>query len=682
MSDDIKTKIEELRKAVEYHNYLYYTKADPEISDATYDGLYRDLLHLEAAHPEYHSPDSPTQKVGGKPYDYSKNVRHKSDVLSLDKAYCPYEVTDFFMLSKSRAKHYTREEFSHGYVVEPKFDGITLVLKYKDGMLVQALTRGDGFYGSDVTHIAREIDSIPKVLKYEVQNLIVRGEAVILKDHFAKMNESRRLAGLPAYKTTRNLAAGSFGQVDADNIKQRNIQFYAYEIAEKFYDKKQFGKLFFIYNGGMHRAFIIKTHAQSIKFLQKLGFLIPDISETYGVLNDIYEACCKDEFYSKLRNLPYDIDGFVIKINSLKLRNELGIGTTYPYWQMAFKLPQTKHKTVVRSIEWGIGKTGAITPVAIFDPVTIDGTSVARATLHNLSEIGRLGLKIGHTVLVEKAGGIIPSIVEVIDSTHKEKCQQQQDIVIPSICPMCGGSTEVKTGQLFCVSDSCVGTFSKRLLYFVGKKCLDIDGFGDKLCRALVDNGTVSRLSDVFTLTTDAIKPIVGKKNAEKLIAELNNKRAVSLSTFIGGLQIPNVGQAGAKQLADHFKTIDAFRIATAAQILKIDNFGEITAQSVHNYLRLDETQEELDTLLNHLSIKEPSVSDKLKGTFCITGTLSQSRKYFEDLISRNGGILLPSISKKLNFLLAGSDAGSKLDKAKELNIQVISEQELFSMLQ
>lgn len=683
MTQDVRNRILELRGLILYHNDLYYVKSDPEICDTDYDDLYRELLQLESQYPEYDDPKSPTHMVGGKVLDKLDKVKHTNHINSLDKAYASDVVTDFFMNAKSRTKVYSREEFSHGYIVEPKYDGLTLVLHYRDGVLVRALTRGDGFYGNDVTHNAKVIKDIPKVLAFEVQNLIVRGEAIIPKAEFERINMELRRQGKTEYKSARNLVSGSMQQLDANITKTRGITFIPYEIQAEYDDVGE-GHVLYIYSKGHYSTFTLKLHEQSNKMLTRLGFNTNKDYLKFDNLDSLYKACCNDEFYSKMRNLPYDVDGFVIKLNSIKLRHQFGIGTSFPYWQVAYKMPQNHYVTRLRDVEWGIGKTGTITPVAIFDTVRIDGTDVSRATLHNLSEINRLQLKIGSKIAVEKAGGIIPAIVDVLDD-HDYAERTYKTIEPPDKCPACGGQIRVDLARaasaVTCMNEECTGTLNRRLLYFVGKKGLDIDGFGDKLCTALCES-KVERLSDIFKLTVADLKPIVGNKTAEKIIDGIKNKRSISLAKFIAILQIPNIGQTSSKQLADKFKTLDAIRNARQSEIEKIDNFGPVAADSIYRHMRMQSVIDEMEAMLAHLSIKDDApTSNKLSGTFCITGTLSKSRKHFEDLITQNGGALSGSVSKKLNYLLAGDEAGSKLDKAKECGVTVLSEKEFLNML-
>lgn len=677
MSNEILNRILDLRKQILYHNDLYYVKSDPEICDTDYDDLFRELLQLEANNPEYDDPNSPTHLVGGKPLQKLSSVKHSSQINSLDKAYNAASVTDFFMSAKTRAKHFSREEFSQGYIVEPKYDGLTLVLYYRDGVLTRAVTRGDGFYGNDVTHNAKVCKDIPQILSFEVKNLVVRGEAIIFKDGFQAINEHQRKTGKDEFRSPRNLVSGSMQQLDANVTKDRFIKFIPYEIIGE-YDTIGEGYPLYIYSQGKYKIFTLKTHEQSIKFLTSLGFSCGDWRQRYETLDSLYKACCNDEFFNKLKSLPFEIDGFVIKLNSLTLKHQLGRATNYPYWQVAYKLPQSKFYTRVREIEWGIGKTGALTPVAIFDTVRIDGTDVSRATLHNYNEIVRLRMKIGSKIVIEKAGGIIPYISDSpgdIDHASRE----YKEIVPPETCPVCGGAVENRDGNIFCASADCSGTFSKRLRYFVGKNGLDIEGFGDKLCDSL----ELNHLRDVFTLTLAQLKPIIGNKNAEKILANIKEKQTITLAKLLAIIQIPNIGQTSSKQLAEHFKTLDRIKAATINEIESIPNFGPVASHSLFNYLRLQETQDEIDGILNFLSIKEESaLSMKLNGkTFCLTGTLTKSRKHFEDLIQQNGGKVVGSVSKNLNYLLAGDEAGSKLEKAKSLGVVVLTENDFMEMV-
>lgn len=675
MSVEIKNRILELRSQILHHNHLYFELSDPEIADTDYDDLVRELLQLEADNPQFYDANSPSRLVGGKPIEMLGSVKHYVPVSSLDKAYASEEVTNFFMSARSKSK-FTREEFALGYLVEPKYDGLTLVLHYRDGVLVRALTRGDGTIGNDVTHNAMVIDSIPKRLAYEVQHLVVRGEAVIPKAAFAKINEKQRAEGKPEYRTTRNLVSGAMQQHDPSITATRGIEFYPYDIMYKF-AKGETDNTHFIYSNGAYRRFVIKTHEQSMKFLHKLGFNVDLNFQKYDTLDQIYSRWCNQAAFDELRALPFDIDGFVIKLNSIKLRAELGNATMFPYFQIAFKLPQIRATTKLVDVEWGIGKTGAISPVAVFEPIRIEGTIITRATLHNMNEIKRLDLKLDRWIVVEKAGGIIPAIIGLSDKEYRAGVE----IVPPEKCPACGSPTKLDDGQLKCTSADCVGTFAKRLIYFVGKKGLDIDGFGDKLCEELVTRGLVERFDQVFDLTVDNLSEIVGNKTAEKIINEISNKRSVSLAKFVGLLQIPNIGQTSSKLLADKFKNIETLIDASIYQINRVDNLGPVSAESVYNYFRNTENLLVVRSLLNRLSIKNEEATSKLAGTFCITGTLSQPRKYYEDLIQLNGGTLVGSVSKKTSYVLAGEDAGSKLTKAKDLGIKILTEQEFKDLL-
>ena len=661
-SDEILNRITALRREVAYHAKLYYVDDAPIISDYEYDRMYYELLALEEAHPEYFDPASPTQRVGGKPLDKFGKVTHRVRMDSLSDVFSFEELTDFVDRVHTELPE---AEFS----VEPKIDGLSCSLIYENGVLVTGATRGDGVTGEDITQNVRTIFSIPLTLP-EPLTLTVRGEVYMPRAVFERLNAKREAAGQALMANPRNAAAGSLRQLDPQITAQRALDIFIFNYQE--------GDL---YADG-HAPL---THMETLDRLDALGF--PAI-KLRTVVHTADEIIAHIQKIGALRDdLPYDIDGVVVKVNDLSERQVLGQGVSTPRWAVAYKFPPEQKQTRLNEITIQVGRTGVLTPTAELSPVKLAGTTVSRATLHNIDFIRERGIMLGDIVSVQKSGDIIPEVV----CAHPEKRDGTQiPFHMPNHCPSCGHEVVQAEGEVAvrCINPACPAQLSRGIEHFASKDAMDIDGLGPQIVDALIEADLVHDAADLYALTADQISALerMGEKSAANLIAAIEKSKSAGLERLIFALGIRNIGQVAATALARRYGTLEACMDATAEELCALDDFGRITADCVIEYFSRPESRQLCARLIAAgvltASTAAP-VGDKLAGlTFVLTGTLpTMGRSEAEKLIVAAGGKTSSSVSKKTSFVVAGEAAGSKLTKAQSLGVPVIDEAELLKML-
>ena len=662
---EIQEKIEALRKEIEYHIERYYNQDDPEITDYEYDQKMNELKRLEKEHPEYVTPDSPTQKVGGSAKrEAGVLVEHNVPMLSLQDVFDRGEVENFVAEMK---KQLDDPEF----VVEYKIDGLSLSLRYEYGELKLAETRGDGIqYGEDVTANAKVIRDVKKKLKDKPEYLEIRGEVYMTEADFEKVNEKQELLGKKLFANPRNCAAGTLRQLDTAVTKERGLSMFIFNIQDA-------------------RGISFETHTEGYEYLKKQGIRV---IEEYTVCKTADEVWAAIEKIGENRGkLPYDIDGAVVKINRFPDRKKLGATSKVPRWAVAYKYPPEEKETKLLDIELSVGRTGRITPTAVFEPVRLCGTSVSRATLHNQDFIDDLDIGIGDTIVVYKSGEIIPKIKEV----KKEKRPSDwKRFVIPDVCPVCGAKTEREkdTADIRCTSPNCPAQLERHMINFVGRDAMDIKGFGATYIMELVRLGYLKDIADIYDLKQhreELIEQgIIGKeKNTDKLLDAIEKSKQNEAFQLLTGFGIPNVGKAAAKTILKHFGSIEALMQADMESLQQVADVGEVTALCIRNYFQDENNCKIIERLkeagVNMEMAESGSEDGRFDGlTFVITGTLpTMDRKAAAALIEAHGGKVSGSVSKKTNYLLAGENAGSKLTKANDLGVSVISEEELQEML-
>ena len=663
--NSISQRMRFLEDKINYHNNLYYNNDSPEIDDYEYDLLTRELRSLESEHPDLASADSPIKRVGGTAKRKAGvMVRHNVPMLSLQDVFSREDVDSFVNEMRDR---FDDPEF----VVEYKIDGLSMTLRYENGRLALAETRGDGIeFGEDVTANARQIEDVVLKLDNAPEYLEIRGEVYMKNKVFDEVNEQQEILGKKTFANPRNCAAGTLRQLDPEILKQRPLSMFIFNLQEV-----------------RGRSFM--THTECYEYL---------ISEGIPVIAD-YRVCkTADEVWSAIEeigdnrgNLDYDIDGAVIKLNSYQDREILGSTAKVPRWAIAYKYPPEEKETVITDIELSVGRTGRINPTAVFNPVRLCGTNVSRATLHNQDFIDELGIGIGDTVRVYKSGEIIPKIRSV---DHSKRPQGVTDFKIPDVCPVCGSKTmrEADTANIICTSASCPAARVRNLIHFVSREAMDIKGLGTKAIAKLEDEGYISDVADLYELNKyrDELvqKGIVGKeKNTDKLLASIEASKANSADKLLSGLGILNVGRSAARTLMKTFDSIINLMNASLEELVLVPDIGEVSARCIIDYFSNDDNRRLIDRLqgfgVNMNMISEELQSDVLDGkTVVITGTLpNMSRKEAAALVESYGGKVTGSVSKKTDYLLAGENAGSKLDKARSLDVKVISLEELQEMI-
>lgn len=654
-------EILKLRKEIEEHNRNYYVLDNPTISDYEYDMLLHQLIRLEEENPQFADENSPTKRVGGVALKEFEQVSHRVPMQSLGDVFSFDELMDF---DKRVSQGLNGEDYE--YVVEMKIDGLSVSLEYENGRFVKGSTRGDGLIGEDITENLKTIKSIPLVLPEDVEHLEVRGEVYMPQKSFEKLNEERKLSNEPLFANPRNAAAGSLRQLDSKITAKRNLDVFIFNIQDT--SKTD-----------------IKTHTEGLEWLGSLGFKVSPRRNVFKTMKNAY-----DEILSigQLRaELPFDIDGVVVKVNSLEQRVELGTTTKVPKWAIAYKFPAEQKETTVEDIVVQVGRTGVITPNAVLTPVRIAGSTVSRATLHNEDFIREKDLRIGDRVLVQKAGDIIPEVVSVL----KEKRTGEEKIYeMPKVCPACGEELFREEGEaaLRCTSTNCPAQKIRSIIHFASRGAMDIEGLGDAVVEQLVDEGLIENTADLFYLEYEELVKLerFADKSAQNLIDAINRAKKNPLDKLICGLGIRLIGAKGAKSIAQHFGNMDRIMEASVEEVSAIDDVGEKMAESLVHYFSEPETQELVRRMKEknvNMVAEEKIVGGVLEGkTFVLTGTLpTLKRSEAQKLIEDNGGKTSSSVSKKTDYVLAGDEAGSKLDKAHALGVEVITENEFLDMI-
>jgi DNA ligase (NAD+) len=673
-------RVQELRQLLQKASYAYYVLDDPIMEDAVYDQLYRELQQLENQYPELLTPDSPTQRVGEKPATQFTSVRHHIPLYSLENAFNIEELKAWEGRWRRQAPNVGEVES----VCELKIDGSALALTYENGVLVRGATRGDGVTGEDITQNVRTIRSIPLRLNLDglemlyatsLQRVEVRGEAFLPLEVFKQINEERQSHSEAVFANPRNAAAGTLRQLDSRIVAQRRLDFFAYTL----------------HIPGLDDASIANTQWDALKLLQKMGFRV---NPNHKLCFSTQEVAQYYEYWDTERlNLPYMTDGVVVKLNSFKLQEQLGFTQKFPRWAVALKYAAEEAPTRVENIAVNVGRTGALTPLAQMRPVQLAGTTVSRATLHNADRVAQLDIRIGDTVIVRKAGEIIPEVVRVLTELRPENAHS---FVMPSQCPVCGQPVVRETGEAVtrCVNASCPAILKGAIEHWVSRDALDIKGMGEKLVHQLVDRGVVHSVADLYDLTEENIYGLerMGKKSAHKLIEAIAQSKNQPWSRVLYGLGIRHVGSVNAQLLTQKFPTVEQLAQATQADIETVYGIGEEIAQSVHQWFRIGANQTLISRLkdaglqfANAVDVTTASYGhEKLAGkTFVITGTLpTLKRDEAKALIQKAGGKVTDSVSKKTDYLVTGEDAGSKLAKAQELGILQLSEAQLLEMLE
>ena len=650
-------RINELVELLNHHAYLYYVLDQNEIEDYEYDALQRELKGLEEQFPELVRKDSPTQRVGGMALSTFEKVEHKVQMGSLQDVFSFEEVRAF-------VERVTSQVSDPEFVVEPKIDGLSVSLMYENGALTVGSTRGDGFVGEDVTANIKTIRSVPLKLKKELPLIEVRGEVYMPRSAFEKLVEEQELNGEQPFKNPRNAAAGSLRQKNSKITSKRKLDIFCFNIQQ--IDGEE-----------------ISSHKQSLDFISELGFKTVPGYKKVKTYNEIIS--CIEEIGEKRFTLGYDIDGVVIKVDSFSQREALGATAKVPKWAVAYKFPPEEKDTKLIDIEVNVGRTGVLTPVAVFEPIFLAGTSVSRATLHNQDFIMQKNISIGDIITVRKAGDIIPEVLSV-----KNKLSGDSHFKLPDKCPVCGAAVEriEDEAAVRCTNVECPAQLFRSIVHFASKGAMNIDGLGPQIVKLLLDSGLIKGIADLYELTPEKLLFLEGfkEKSADNLIKAIENSKQTSLDKLIFGLGIRNIGSASAKLLCEKFGGLDEIINASSEQIAEIDGFGEVMAKSVCTAFR----DEHLLSVINKLrsvgvntSYEKSQVDNRFEGmTFVLTGTLpTMKRDEAKELIEKYGGKASGSVSKKTSYVLAGEEAGSKLTKAQQLGIKIISEDEFLQMI-
>ncbi len=662
--EEAKRRLAELRRELQRHSYLYYVLNKPEISDYEYDRMFQELLALEAKFPDLVTPDSPSQRVGAEPAKEFKTVYHKIPMLSLGNAFDENDLIAFDKRVKKEANVDSVE-----YVTELKMDGLAVSIRYEKGILVLGATRGDGIRGEDVTANVKTIRNVPlKLLGNDIPEVIeVRGEVIMFKKDFEELNKERERKGEPLFANPRNAAAGSLRQLDPKITAQRKLHMIAYGIGEVV------GKTF-------------KKHFEVLKYLEKIGF---KISPEAAVCPDIQEAIRRCKYYTAHRNdYPFAADGVVIKVNDLALQKKLGATSHEPRWAIAFKFPPEEAETIVRDIIVQVGRTGKLTPVAIFDPVELEGSIVSRATLHNEDQIRRLGIRIGDHIIVRKAGSVIPEVVRVV---KEKRTGNEKPFKMPDRCPVCGGPVVRLPGEAAtrCINASCPAQVKERIVHFVSREAMDIDSLGEKIIDQLVEKGLIKDYADLYYLKKEDLLKLerMGPVLAEKIIRNIQNSKNRPLENLIYALGIFQVGKHTAELLAKKFRSLDALMNASMEEIASIEGIGPVTAKSIKDFFSSEQNRKVIEKLkkagVNMKSKEEEKQNLPLKGyKIVFTGALkSMTRSEAKELVKKLGAETPDSVSKKTTLVVVGEDPGSKYEKALKLGIKTITEEEFLDMI-
>lgn len=667
---EAKARILELVETVNHHNYLYHTLDKPEISDREFDSLFSELQKLEAEFPDLKTEDTPTARVGGVVLDAFEKMAHRTPMLSLQNTYNEQEILDF---EEKILRQLQTSETEIEFYCSPKFDGVAMELVYEDGVLTKAITRGDGSVGENVLTNVRTIRSVPlrlhgkKIPKY----LEFRGEVLMFKEDFAALNRQQDEDGETPFANPRNAAAGTLRQLDASIVATRPLHFFCYAPGwheeSSYTSYSDFEKQILDY--GFSTTTSLKKSTEN-RFRPPHSRVCTGGKDVIAYYNDIQKI---------RKKLPFEIDGIVVKVNSFAIQRELGFVARSPRWAFAGKFEPEQAETIVENIAIQVGRTGALTPVAILKPVSVGGVTISNATLHNQDEIDRKDVRIGDSVIVHRAGDVIPEVVKVLE---EKRPKNSKPFRIPEKCPNCKGDTIVAEGEAVrrCINPLCSAVMKESLKHFIGRNAMNVEKLGDKLIDSLFDNELVKTFSDLYTLTEKQILSLErqGEKSASNIINSIDKSKNTTLARFIYALGIRFVGEQTAKSLAAHFKTLDAFLESTTESLLEINDIGPRVAESIQSALSNKKFRSEvLQIIKNGVAIEAPKKVSNAKATltgltFVITGSFSIPREEIKDIIEAHGGKTSGSVSKKTNYLLAGEAAGSKLDKAQELEVAIL----------
>ncbi|MDI6817413.1 MAG: NAD-dependent DNA ligase LigA [Actinomycetota bacterium] len=666
MSDKqaFKKRAEELRRQVNYHNYRYYVLDSPEISDDEYDSLIRELETMERQYPELITPDSPTQRVGAEPSEAFRPVKHRSRMLSLANAFSFEELTDFFNRI-SRELDTDKIEF----VCELKIDGVAVAIVYENGVYISGATRGDGEVGEDITANIKTIQSLPLRLLTdgELGLLEVRGEAYLSKGQFKQLNEEREEEGLPLFANPRNAAAGSLRQLSPGATAERHLDMLVYAL-------------------GFSSALSFSGHWETLAFLREAGLKVSNYSRKAASIEEAYGFC--KSWQEKRHALPFEIDGVVIKVDSFEQQDILGITSKAPRWAIAYKFPAEQQTTVLRDIELNVGRTGAVTPTAVLDPVVVAGSTVSRATLHNEDEIRRKDIRIGDTVIIQKAGDVIPEIVASIVS---KRTGNEREFVMPATCPVCGGDVVRPEGEAVarCVNINCPAVIFEHVQHFASRGAMDIDGLGESVARQLLDKALIRDVADIYYLTKENLLAIehFADKAADNLFNAIEASKERPLARLLFALGIRHVGAHVAEVLAEHYGSVAALSGASDEELTGIDEIGPRIAESIVDFFGEERNTQVIEKLrcagvkMEQAVVARPE--QRFTGqTFVFTGTMSKmTRSEAEAIVKSMGAKASSSVSKKTAYVVVGEDAGSKYDKAKSLGVKILTEEEFMGLI-
>ena len=660
--EDARKRIDELKEITAYHAKRYYDDDDPEISDFEYDMLMLELRNLENQFPDFVTSDSLTQHVGGTVKEGFEKVEHEVPLQSLQDIFDFDELYAF----DERVKKALGDDVNLKYIVETKIDGLSVALEYKNGEFVRGATRGNGLVGEDITENLKTIKHIPKKLKEPV-DIIVRGEVFIGKAEFDQMNEERQANEEPLFANARNAAAGSLRQLDSSITAQRPLDIYIFNVQKS--DSIEF-----------------KSHIESLEYLEKLGFNVNPVKVPCDSVEEVIKEI--ENIGENREDLTFGIDGAVIKVDDLNQRETLGTNFKTPKWAIAYKYPPEQKETILKEIALQVGRTGAITPMAILEPVKVAGSTISKTTLHNEDFIKEKDLKIGDTVVIQKAGDVIPEVVGVV---KEKRTGREIDFIMPRKCPVCGADAVREEGEsaVRCIGIECPAKQYRNILHFASRDAMNIKGLGDSIIEEFLNRDLIKNIADLYTLKFEDIASLKknGQKFAQNLIDSINQSKNNEFYRVINGLGIRHIGVKAAKSLAKNFKNIDNLQDASVEGLLQIDDMGEIMAESVHEFFSQEQTKDLIGKLKSYgvnMKIEETSLIDnRFEGMiFVLTGGLENySRKEAEDLIESFGGKTSSSVSKKTTYVLAGEDGGSKLTKAQSLGITIINENEFIEMI-
>ena len=658
---EAKNRIEKLREVINHHRYLYHVLDKQEISDSALDSLKKELFDLETEFPDLITPDSPTQRIGGKPLKEFKKIKHSQRMTSFNDAFSKEDMEDwqerFIKLLPESEKNKV------DYYCELKIDGLAIELIYKDGVLQTGSTRGDGNVGEDITQNLKTVEAIPLTID-DKREIIVRGEVFVTKKEFERMNKEQQAKGLPVYANPRNIAAGSVRQLDPKITSARKLDSFAYELLTDF------GQI---------------THENKHKILKDLGFKTNKHNKYCKSLNEVLHF--REQWIKEREKLDYEIDGVVVLVNNNEIFEKLGIVGKAPRAGIAFKFPQSQSTTKVVDIKVQVGRTGAMTPVAVLEPVQVTGITITRATLHNEDEIKRLGLKIGDTVIVGRAGDVIPDIIKVLPELRTGK---EKTFKMPTSCPSCGTKLEKTETEVLlrCPNPKCFAKQRRNFYHFASRSAFNFDGLGPKIIDRLMDEGLANDPSDLFDLKEDDVKDLerFAEKSAENLIKSIQEKREIPLAKFIYALGIRNIGEETAIDLAKHFQSLNKIKTANLDDFEKILDIGPVVAKSIYEWFSEKDNLKFLEKLEKKLKITNPKPSpgsEKLKGkTFVLTGSLEKmSRDEARAKIRELGGDVSDSVSSKTDYVVVGSEPGSKAEKAKKLGIKSLDEKQFLNLI-